>query len=616
MKPAEFQVKIQKVGSKLSAMVMPNIGVFIGWGIMAALFIENGWLPNETIAQLVNPIMKYLIPLLIAYTAGFNVHGMRGGVIAAFSTIGMIIGAEMPMLIGAMTMGPLAAQLCKFVDRFLEGKIKSGFEMLVNNLTIGFIGLVLCLIGFLFAAPVMTAIQNFFSMCVNFLMDHYLLPLAALVVQPAQVLFLNNAINHGILVPLGIQQATAEGVSPLFFIEANGGYWVGLVVAFAVFGSKAVRKNAAGAAVIQLFGGIAETCFPFCLMKPITLLGPLAGNIFALTIMTFFGGGAIGPPSPGSVFMFYMMTPKDCMFINTIVYFGSLIVSFLVTAVILKASAKKEKSTGSYIKEATGGSFKPIFVDLPIKALNRVVFACDAGMGSSAMGVSILKTRMMKAGMHPKIDHFAVANIPNDTDCIVTNANLAQRAKEATNSKVPIITISNFMDQNEYDRIVDNIKTLMTRKQAKAASKSLEKPALFSVSNIVLNAKFKNKEEAINACADIFIKGNYTDENYRKDMIERDKNASVYIGSGVAMPHGLDSSKDFVKNSGICFIQVPKGVDFDGETAYVLIGVAGKGEEHVELLGKIGQIMCQEQNVEALKKAHTKEDVLFILDIS
>lgn len=386
------------------------------------------------------------------------------------------------------------------------------------------------------------------------------------------------------------------------------------MLAFAIFGSRAIKKNAAGAVAIQFFGGIAETCFPFCLMKPITILGPLVGNIFALTVLSIFGGGTIGPPSPGSVFMFYLMTPKDYLFINTIVYFGSLVVSFLVTAAILKFSAKREEATGSLLTEVSGGSFKPIYVDLPIKALNKVIFACDAGMGSSAMGVSILKTRMMKAGMHPKIDHVAVSGIPSDADCIVTNANLAQRAKESTNGKIPIVTISNFMDQNEYDRIIDNIKTLMTRDKGKASSAQV-KPPIFGVENIVLDAKFNDKKDAINACADIFINGGYTDESYRNDMIKRDENASVYLGSGVAMPHGLDESKDYVKNSGICFVQVPKGVDFDGEKAYVLIGVAGKGEEHVELLGKIGEIMCQEENISKLKKAKTKEEVVEVLNV-
>ncbi|MDO5547179.1 MAG: PTS mannitol transporter subunit IICBA [Eubacteriales bacterium] len=631
MNAKAIQAKVQKFGATLSAMVMPNVGVFIGWGVLAALFIDTGWMPNRYWNELVSPILMYLLPVLIGYTAGSNVYGRRGGVIGGFATMGCVIGADVTMLVGGMIMGPLAAWILKKFDKAVEGKVKPGLEMLVDNFSLGLIGVVLCMLAYAGVAPAMTAITNVLSAGVNFLTEHNLLLLTPFFIQPAQILFLNNAVNHGILVPLGVQQAAVAGKSILFLIEANGAYWVGLVAAFAVFGKGMSKKSAPGAVAIQFFGGIAETCFPYCLSMPLTILGPIAGNIFSLFILTAFDGGAIGPPSPGSVFAFYMMTPKSCMVVNTIAYFGSMVVSFLVTSVILKFSNQPDDvvmETGD-APAVTGNaavSLEPVVAGT-LQQLNKVVFACDAGMGSSAMGVSILRTRLQKATLYPKIDHVAVAEIPNDADVVVTNVNLAERAKMTTQGRTPILTISNFMDQGEYDRIVKQIKSMLeegaeaprAQVQAEAQKAAVAvKTAIpvFCEENIILNASFRDKKEAIEACADIFIKGGYTDKGYKEDMIKRDADVSVYMGNGVALPHGLSSSKKTIKNSGICFIQVPKGVDFDGETAYLLIGVAGRGEEHVEILGQIAQTLCDEANIEALQKATTKEQVMKVLQLN
>lgn len=627
MNAKQIQAKVQRFGATLSAMVMPNVGVFIGWGVLAALFIDTGWAPNAYWNELVSPTLTYLLPTLIGYTAGSNVYGRRGGVIGAFATMGCVIGADVTMLVGGMIMGPLAAWLIKKFDKAVEGKVKPGLEMLVDNFSLGLIGVVLCMLAYAGVAPAMSAITNVLSNGVNFLTDHNLLLLTPFFVQPAQILFLNNAVNHGILVPLGVQQAAEAGKSVLFLIEANGAYWVGLVAAFAVFGKGMSKKSAPGAVAIQFFGGIAETCFPYCLSMPLTILGPIAGNIFSLFILTSFDGGAIGPPSPGSVFAYYMMTPKDCMLVNTIAYFGSLIVSFAVTSVILKFSNQPDDMAES--AEYTGETAAASAVcELPetngtLQKLDKVVFACDAGMGSSAMGVSILRTRLQKAALYPNITHVAVANIPADADVVVTNVNLAERAKMTTKGAIPILTLSNFMDQGQYDRIVKQIQSMLAENAAPQAAK-VEAPKaaatksaipVFPEKNIILKAAFKNKKDAINACADIFINGGYTDPSYRDDMFARDADVSVYLGNGVAMPHGLATSKETIRHSGICFIQVPDGVDFDGETVYLLVGVAGRGEDHVDILGQIAETMCEEKNLTALRNAATKQEVLDVLKL-
>ncbi|MGI6110048.1 MAG: PTS mannitol transporter subunit IICBA [Eubacteriaceae bacterium] len=613
------QAKIQKFGAVLSAMVMPNIGVFIGWGVLTALFISTGWCPNEYWNKLVSPILTYLLPILIGYTAGYNVYGRRGGVIGAFATIGAVIGSDVTMLIAGMILGPLAAWILKKFDNAVKGKVKPGLEMLVDNFSLGLIGVALCMLGYAIFAPIMTSIQDVLGAGVNFLTAKGLLPLVSIFVQPAQILFLNNAINQGIMIPLAIQQAAETGKSVLFLVEANGANWVGVALAFSVFGTGLAKKTAPGAAFIMFFGGIAEVVFPYCLMMPLTILGPIAGNIFSLFILTTFGGGTVGAVSPGSVISFYMMTPKDSLLVNTIAYFGSLVITFVVTGFILKVFGPKETSEGlltETLDEKSGDadmlakrSASTSTVTRHIAALKKVVFACDAGMGSSAMGVSILKTHLQKAGLFPDINHVAIAEIPKDADVIVTNVNLEERAKISTEGKIPILTLSNFMDQKEYDRIVSEIQEMMENKDA------VPLKDLMPDENILLGAAYQNKKEAIEACADIFIKGGYVIPAYKEDMIERDKDASVYIGSGVAMPHGLPSSKKTIINSGICFIQVPDGVDFDGNTAYLLIGVAGREEEHVDMLGQIATKLCDEENIAKLGKAKTCAEVRDILQI-
>jgi PTS system mannitol-specific IIC component len=449
-------------------------------------------------------------------------------------------------------------------------------------------------------------VQNFLASGVNYMTEEHLIPLAALFVQPAQILFLNNAINHGIMVPLGLQQTAELGKSVLFLVEANGAIWVGLAAAFAVFGNGIAKKTAPGAVVIMFLGGIAEVCFPYCLMMPITIIGPIVGNMFSLFMLTMFDGGVVGPPSPGSVFAFYLMTPKSSLLINTIAYFGSMAITFVVTSAILKFGKQSGKEKDEKLGAATFAPAVAITAPSVLTGdVKKVIFACDAGMGSSAMGVSILKDKLKKVGLTPEIAHVAVSNIPADADVVVTNENLAKRAVKVTGGKVPILTLANFMNQQEYDRIVNQITN--------GTQKISTKVPIFGEDNIVLGAKFASKREAIAACGDIFIQRGYTDQQYKEDMFKRDEDNSVYLGNGVAMPHGLDSSKKSIRNSGICFIQVPEGVDFDGNTAYLLIGVAGNEEEHVDILGKIGMSLTTDDNIERLRTANNKQEVLDIL---
>jgi PTS system mannitol-specific IIC component len=317
------RARVQRFGGYLAGMIMPNISAFIAWGLITALFIEKGWLPNEKLAGLVGPILFFLLPTLIGYTGGRMVHGQRGAVVGAVATFGVIVPSaegilgtntvdpkNVPMFLGAMIMGPLAAYLIKLVDEAIQDKIPSGFEMLVDNFSAGITGMVAAIGGVYAIGPVVEKLITWLGDGVQNLVDQNLLPLASILVEPAKVLFLNNAINHGVLTPLGSAEALDKGRSILFMVESNPGPGLGILLAYLFFGPKALRPTAPGAILIHFFGGIHEIYFPYILMKPKLILATIAGGMSALTVGGILNAGLVGPPAPGSIFAYFSMTPK------------------------------------------------------------------------------------------------------------------------------------------------------------------------------------------------------------------------------------------------------------------------------------------------------------------
>ncbi|MFV0393064.1 MAG: PTS transporter subunit EIIC [Coprobacillaceae bacterium] len=463
----KYQVKIQKFGAFLSSMVMPNIGLFIAWGILAALFIPTGWMPNEKLAELIDPTIKYAIPLLIGYTGGFNIYSKRGGVAGVIGTLGIVIGSDITMIIGGMVMGPLSAALIRLFDKSIEGKVKPGLEMLIDNFSIGIFGAILMIVGFLVVEPIFSGILGFISMGVQVVIDHNMLPFASVFVVPAQVLFLNNAVNHGIMAPIGIEQVADQGRSILFLVEGNGGNWFGLVMAFAFFGKGAAKKSAPGVAIIQGLGGIGEVAFPYALIKPWTIIGPIAGSFAALLFLQTLNGGTVGPVSPGSFISLIAMSPKGYVLINAASYLLAAGVSFAIVSAFLIADKSVEDNSEEILKSIDSSNF--VERDLPTTEimssnLKKITFACDAGMGSSVMGVSILKTKLRKANINIEIDHSAINNIPADVEFIITSKILEERVKDTIrkkyNKEVPMIIIDNLLSHEEYDNVINQLKKM------------------------------------------------------------------------------------------------------------------------------------------------------------
>ena len=328
--------KIQSLGGFLAGMIIPNIGAFIAWGLITALFIPTGWIPNENFEALVGPMILYLLPILIGYTGGFLIYGVRGGVVGAAATMGVVVGAEIPMFLGAMIMGPLGGWSIKKIDELLEDHIPVGFEMLVNNFSSGLLAIILILLGYVVVGPIVEAFSQALGSAVDALVNQGLLVLAAVVIEPAKVLFLNNAINHGILAPLGVQQVTEQGFSVYFLLETNPGPGLGLLIAYFVVGKGLLKQSAPGAMIIHFLGGIHEIYFPYVLAHPIMILSVIAGGMAADLWFSISNAGLVATPSPGSIFAYLAVIPPGKHFsVLTGVLIGT-VAAFLVGAVILR----------------------------------------------------------------------------------------------------------------------------------------------------------------------------------------------------------------------------------------------------------------------------------------
>ncbi|MFB9276117.1 PTS mannitol transporter subunit IICB [Cohnella cellulosilytica] len=457
------KIKVQQFGRFLSGMVMPNLGAFIAWGLITALFIPTGWIPNEDLASLVGPTITYLLPLLIAYTGGTMVNGTRGGVLAAIATIGVIVGSDIPMFLGAMIVGPAAAWVIKKFDSLIEGKVKAGFEMLVNNFSAGILGGIMALIAYKGIGPVVTGFSNVLSDAVDWLVANNLIPLANILIEPGKVLFLNNAINHGVLGPIALKEAAETGKSLLFMLESNPGPGLGILIAYWIFGRGAAKQSTPGAIIIHFFGGIHEIYFPYILMNPRLILAAIAGGVTGSLTFSLLHTGLVAAPSPGSIFAYMIMTPKGEFVPVLAGIIVATAVSFAVAGLLLKSSKKDAnlslEEASDKIKqmkrEAKGLAEETKKTGADTR---KIVFACDAGMGSSAMGASILRKKINQAGLSITVINTAINDLPGDADIVITHETLTDRAR----IKLPgaeHISITDFLKSPKYDELVQRLSS-------------------------------------------------------------------------------------------------------------------------------------------------------------
>ncbi|MHC6591884.1 PTS mannitol transporter subunit IICBA [Arthrobacter sp. C152] len=655
------RVHVQKFGTFLSGMIMPNIGAFIAWGIITALFIEKGWLPvpqlggfGETGGKpnigLVGPMITYLLPLLIGYTGGKMVYDVRGGVVGAIGTMGVIVGAGIPMFIGAMIMGPLGGWTMKKIDSIWDGKIRPGFEMLVNNFSAGIWGALLALLGFYGISPLVTAFSTAAGNFVQFLVQNGLLPLTSIFIEPAKVLFLNNAINHGVLTPLGVQQSLEQGKSILFLLEANPGPGLGILLAYMFFGRGAAKASAPGAAIIQFLGGIHEIYFPYVLMRPLLILGAIAGGMTGIATLAITNSGLVAPAAPGSIFAVLAQTSRDSYFGVILSVVLAATVSFLVSSLILRTTKHsdevdlgdatsrmeqmkgKKSSVASTLTGAGGGAGAATGGGVGVLAgpVRNIVFACDAGMGSSAMGASVLRNKIKAAGFPDvKVTNASIANLTDTYDVVITHQDLTERAKPATSSAVHY-SVDNFMSSPRYDEIVELVRESNTEgapdagtsqgahaagAPVDAAPAAAAPPApaggeVLARESVVLNGSAATRDAAIDEAGQLLLARGAVDEGYIAAMHEREASVSTYMGSFLAIPHGTNAAKDHIRKSAVSVIRYPEGIDWNGKEVKFVVGVAGINNEHLHILSSIAKVFTNKEQVARLEAATTEDEVL------
>jgi len=615
---------VQKFGRFLSGMVMPNIGAFIAWGLITALFIPTGWIPNENLATLVGPMIVYLLPLLIGFTGGKMVYGPRGGVLGAIGTMGVIIGTSIPMFIGGMIMGPLAGYLMKKVDERLEDMVPTGFEMLVNNFSAGILGAALALAAYLGIGPVVEGLSTALGSSVETVVNAGLLPIASIFIEPAKVLFLNNAINHGVLSPLGIEQATEAGKSVFFLLETNPGPGLGILLTYFVFSKGVVKQSAPGAIIIHFLGGIHEIYFPYILMQPKLILAVIAGGASGVFVFTVTGAGLVAAASPGSIFAVSAMAPKGGLLPVLAGVLISTVVTFLVGAVLINKKesvldlekAKKESKEmkvkkdqiseldidhdNSQMTEKVMISIDHLPDDVSdLSHVKKIVIACDAGMGSSAMGVSKLKDSIKDAKLTIEVKNYAIENIPSDTDIIITHKSLANRTLTVAPFGLHLAT-SDFLTTPLYEELVAKLSDAQGK--IEDASEVQAEWVTLTRDNIKIGLPTVPKEEAIRMAGDILYKGGYVEAEYIDAMVQRDSELSTFIGNGTAIPHGVSDAKKKIIHTGISILQFPDGIDFDGNIVYLVVGIAGVGNEHLMILANLAEIVEDEDKVEEIRR--------------
>jgi len=664
---ASARVHVQKFGTFLSNMVMPNIGAFIAWGLITALFIKSGWLnmggsgglaDDSWVAQIggwgkfdgkgiVGPMITYLLPILIGYTGGKMVYETRGGVVGAIATMGVISGTSIPMFMGAMVMGPLGGWTMKKIDSIWDGKIKPGFEMLVNNFSAGIWGLILACAGFFIVGPkLIMPFADVAGNVVKTLVNNGLLPLTSVFIEPAKILFLNNAINHGVLTPLGTNQSLTDGKSILFLLEANPGPGLGLLLAFMVAGKGMARASAPGAALIHFVGGIHEIYFPYVLAKPRLIAAMILGGMTGVFTNVLFGSGLRAPAAPGSILAVLAQTPGPSLVGVILSVVLSATVTFLVAAFLLRmdksddagdlsaatASMEAMKGKKSVASAAlTGAAAGGAALTGPVRS---IVFACDAGMGSSAMGASVLRRKIQDAGITGvTVVNKAISNLTDDVDLLVTHQDLATRAAQRTPSAA-LYTVDNFMASPTYDQIVADLQVSNAPSDASptsapaAAATAVAAPAaavataaagqatdgILTEDLVRLSGRASSRDDAIREVGAMLVGSGAVDASYVDSMLERERSVSTYMGNQLAIPHGTNEAKAAIHRTAMAFIRYPNGIDWNGKPATFVIGIAGAGDDHLTLLSGVAKVFLDKGQIAALTDATTPQQVLAILN--
>lgn len=604
--------KVQRFGRFLTKMVMPNIGAFIAWGLVTAMFNENGWWPNEELSQMIEPMIKYLLPMLIAYTGGRMTGNVRGGVVGSIAVMGVISGTDISMFLGAMLVGPLSGWLISKIDTQLKKYTPMGFEMLTSNFAAGILGFLIAIIGFKLVGPLVELLSLFLEKGVYYLIQHNLLFLASLLIEPGKILFLNNAINHGILGNLGVQQASEIGKSVFFLLESNPGPGLGILLATYFHSKKSIKETVPGAIIIHLFGGIHEIYFPYVLASPALFIAVTIGGMSGVLMMNLLSVGLVATPSPGSIFAILAMSPKTDV-LSVLAAIGvSVVVTFAIAHLILSRLSEETEDvvevqrTGVVVMNEWEEKFGAALEDFDrVEGISKIVFACDTGMGSSAMGAALVSKMLEEAKVNLIVENASIDDLPPDADLIITIEALKSRAVQSAPEALHI-GVMDFLYKPQYESLIQTIKKYGIHE--KGTEEMSHPNAILTIDNIYLNMPSVSKEEAIRYAGELLCTSGYVEPAYIKGMLAREEKFTTFIGNGVAIPHGENEVKECVIASGLVVIQYPNGVDFgDGNVAKLVIGIAGKGNEHIQLLSNIAEAIEDESLLDQMIQTEDKQ---------
>lgn len=618
-----LRTRVQTYGSNLSNMVIPNLGAFIAWGLITAIAIPT---QIELLSDLIGPMLTYLLPLLIAFAGGRMLHGFRGGVVGATAAMGVIVASDIPMFIGAMIMGPLGGWAIKKLDKLIEKRTPAGFELLINNFSAGILGAILAVLASLFVSPAVTGLTSALALGVELMITWGALPLVSIFIEPAKILFLNNAINMGILTPIATSQIAEHGKSILFLLESNPGPGFGILLAYMFFGKGATKASAYGAGVIHFIGGIHEIYFPYVLMKPLLLIAAIAGGMTGVFTLQLFDVGLVSVASPGSIIPIMLMTASGDHIGVIVGVLAATLVSFIIASFILRMDKKGEGDLLAANKqmEATKGKKSRATAilersfqkndDFPTKTIDKILFACDAGVGSSAMGASVVRKKLKNVGIEDiEVKNISIGNLPAEADIIFTHRDLLERAKSRQPNTF-YVPVENFLDSPKYDEIVEQILLIRDGSNESsspvATDETIFDASILNENNIKVNGSATTQEEAINEVADILISKGYVTEDYREKMFEREKMTTTYMGNHLAIPHGTDDAKSEVIQSGVVLITYANPINWKGENVRLVIGIAGKDNEHLEIISSIAGVCYEEQNVMNILQANSAQAIL------
>lgn len=422
--------KLHKVGKFYTRIIMNNIGIFIFIGILSVIFNDHGWLPDKNMYAISQLAYKVILPSFIAYEGGRSVGGKEGGIAGVLAISGVIWHESSAELLGAMLLGPAAGYLWKKECLWVEKYFPSCMQMLGKNMLLGTTGALFSAADIYLILPLLKQTAALFFSWISFLTRCNMTACLSFFIEPAKVFFLNNVVNHMMLVPAGMEQIQETGSTILFLLETNPGPGIGVILA--LFYAKKLHKNeTASVLTAHALGGIHEVYFPFILadlrLLPAVILGGLAGNIsFHIS-----KAAVKGMVSPGSIFSILIMADSGCRWKILAGILLSAIVSFLTGILILKKTsvyAKKysfQKIPSSSQKETDAdpeGALQqePVQEENMRHSVKKIAFVCDGGIGSSVMGAALLRRKLQALGKTEiNVEAYAVDLVPTDIDIII-----------------------------------------------------------------------------------------------------------------------------------------------------------------------------------------------------